>query len=125
MENNFGYIWVRDRLVLDIFPKFQKRIDEGLDDGIFTKEEAVGCLEAIRRFCDENYGEKCKIEDIEIDAIGDTECGKNWIKAIIILDIFPSLRMWIDADLNTRKLSKKEAESCREEVRQLEMKLKT
>ena len=120
MVNNFGFEWVRDWLILDTLPNFQTRITEGLDDGRFTKEEAVGCLEAIRRFCNEKYGEKCKLENIEIDAIGDAERGKNWLKAMIILDIIPGLQMWIDADLNTGKMSKDEAESCREEVKKLE-----
>ena len=78
MENNFGFEWVRDWLILDTLPNFQTRITEGLDDGRFTKEEAVGCLEAIRRFCNEKYGEKCELENIVIDAVGDSECGGKW-----------------------------------------------
>ena len=120
MENNFGFEWVRDRLISDTLPNFQTRITEGLDDGRFTKEEAVGCLEAIRRFCNEKYGEKCKLENIEIDAVGDAECGKNWLEATMILDIIPGLKMWIGADLHNGKISKDEAESCREEVRKIE-----
>lgn len=41
MENNFGFEWVRDRLISDTLPNFQIRITEYLDDGRFTKEEAA------------------------------------------------------------------------------------
>jgi len=56
MKEDYGYMWLKSRMELDLIPGLQMWVDSKLNDGSISEEQANSCRNAINQMKEKAFG---------------------------------------------------------------------